>query len=84
MSPTIMRESGFLVMIYCKPREHDPPHVHVVKAGGEARIALGDVRSAPTLWDYTMRRPDVAYALRIVDEHQAVLLAAWERINGSR
>jgi hypothetical protein len=37
MSPTIIRDSGFLVMIYCKPREHDPPHVHVVKAGGEDR-----------------------------------------------
>src|ERR1700722_19959325 len=78
VSPTIIREGGVLVMIYSKPREHDPPHVHVVKAGGEARIALGDARSAPMLWDYTMRRSDVAQALRIVDEHQAVLLAEWE------
>lgn len=84
MSPTIIRESGFRVMIYFKPLEHDPPHVHVLNAGGEARIALGDERTAPTLWDYTMRQADVAKALRIVDEHQAVLLVAWDRINGSR
>lgn len=46
MSPTVVRQGGFLVMIYYKPLEHDPPHVHVWKAGTEARIGLGAERTA--------------------------------------
>jgi Domain of unknown function (DUF4160) len=81
MSPTVLRHGGFLAMIYYKPLEHDPPHVHGWKAGTEARIGLGDERTPPTVWHWTMRRADVARALRIVDEHQTELLGEWRRIN---
>ena len=83
MSPTVLRDGGFVVMIYYKPLEHDPPHVHVWKAGTEARIGLGDEQTPPVAWDWTMRRTDVARALRLVDDHQMWLLAEWRRINGA-
>lgn len=83
MSPTVLQQGGFLVMIYFKPLEHDPPHVHVWKAGAEARIGLGDEHTPPTVWDWTMRRADVARALRMVDDNQAALLAEWRKINGA-
>ncbi|HEY5425715.1 MAG TPA: DUF4160 domain-containing protein [Candidatus Tumulicola sp.] len=36
--PTIVREDGYEIQIYT--RDHLPPHVHVRKAGAEARFAL--------------------------------------------
>ncbi len=38
--PTILRSRGLSVRVY--PNDHAPPHVHVVAAGGVARIALGE------------------------------------------
>jgi len=38
--PTIINEDGFLVMIM--PNYHRPPHVHVFKASGHARITIGN------------------------------------------
>jgi hypothetical protein len=36
-----MRSGGFAVRILLPPREHGPPHVHVVKAGAKVVIRLG-------------------------------------------
>jgi serine phosphatase RsbU (regulator of sigma subunit) len=47
--PTIIRERGFEVMIY--PNDHRPPHVHVWKAGKEARVVRlerGDILAVVT------------------------------------
>ncbi|NJN61100.1 MAG: DUF4160 domain-containing protein [Coleofasciculaceae cyanobacterium RL_1_1] len=43
--PTILRQDGFAVRLYFN--DHDPPHVHVFKAGGQAKIALGDGEQLP-------------------------------------
>lgn len=41
MSPTILRTKNYRVVIY--PRDHNPPHVHVIGPGAEAKFTLDDL-----------------------------------------
>lgn len=45
--PTVYRQDGFEFRIYTNV--HDPPHVHVFKAGGQVKIAMGDEETNPTV-----------------------------------
>lgn len=38
--PTLIRQDGFDVRMYFD--DHDPPHVHVFKAGGQAKITIDE------------------------------------------
>lgn len=44
---TIAKTNGFSFRIY--PNDHQPPHVHVIKADGEVIIELGDENNLPTI-----------------------------------
>lgn len=79
--PTILLEGGFAVRIY--PNDHAPPHVHVVKGDGTARVALGDEMARPRLLTAAgMSRSDAARALRLVARHQALCLRRWREAHG--
>jgi len=71
------------VRIYLPPREHLPPQVHVVRAGGEVKIHLG-TQSAPPRVErvFQMRDADVVRAYRIVLEHHAELVDEWREYHG--
>jgi len=43
--PTILSINGFRFIIW--PADHEPPHVHVFKDNGEAKIGIGDDTQAP-------------------------------------
>lgn len=75
--PTIIRERGFRVVIYT--HDHDPPHVHVHKAGTEARVLLDPLQ----LWDSDMKPNDTKQALEIVSENRDILLERWQEIHGT-
>jgi hypothetical protein len=48
-----------------------------------AVISLGEERSLPSVREVVGMRPsDVLRAFRIVEEHQAFLLAEWRRYHG--
>lgn len=80
--PTVLVRDGFHVRIYFPPREHTPPHVHVVRAGAEIVIALGSGNNAPTILEvYRMRVRDVVRAYRIVEMNQEQLLEDWRRFH---
>ncbi|MDQ3995444.1 MAG: DUF4160 domain-containing protein [Gemmatimonadota bacterium] len=81
--PTVLEENGFQVRIYLPPREHQPPHVHVVKAGTEVVVRLGDSETPPQVAEvYGMHRADVMHAYRIVEANQAMLLQKWRQHHG--
>jgi hypothetical protein len=83
MAPIVLRAGGFSVRIYLPPREHEPPHVHVVGVGGEAVITLGDANRPPALREvYRLRAPEVLRAYRLVEEHQTELLVQWRKYHG--
>lgn len=78
--PTIHRESGFRVVIY--PNDHEPAHVHVMKAGGEAKIQLLDTPDFIWVTD-EMSDKDARKALEIVEQNQECFLSKWEEIHGN-
>ena len=75
--PTVLRRDGFRFLIYQGDAEHGPAHVHAVKAGTEVVILLAPVAVREVKG---MARADIRAAVRIVEDYNAELLAAWERI----
>lgn len=77
----VVEEDGFRIMVLTR-NEHNPPHVHVYRAGGECRVKIGE--SPAMLWDVkgglTLKEASKAEAL--VRKHQAACLRKWEEKNG--
>jgi hypothetical protein len=75
--PAVLRREGFEFVIYFD--DHNPPHVHVFKAGGEAKIDLDPV---VVVGVWRMKKKDASLAKRITEEQQDYLLEKWREING--
>ncbi len=81
--PTIWTEAGLDFIIY--PNDHSPAHVHVLKAGNEVIINLGDAGTLPSVRSiYRMRTKDVGRALSIVIREQEYFLNRWREIHGGK
>ncbi len=79
--PTILKKNGFSVRIY--PNDHEPAHVHVFKADGEARIKIKNEDGEPEWISVCkMSDKDACKALEIVKEHQSELLEQWWKYHG--
>jgi hypothetical protein len=77
---TPVREGGFKVRVLAPPREHGPPHVHVVRHRGEVLIELDPLSIKEVRG--RIKDADIVKAFRIVEAHVDVLLAEWRRIHG--
>jgi hypothetical protein len=75
--PAVLRRDGFEFVIYFD--DHNPPHVNVFKAEGEAKIELDPVLIVG-VWN--MKKTTARKAKRITEENQAYLLDKWREING--
>ena len=65
------------------PREHAPPHVHVVKGGAEVVVRLGERgRPVKLIEVHGMKISNVVKAVRLVEIWNDDLLATWEAIHG--
>ena len=63
--------------------DHPPPHVHAIKSGAEARIAIGSEDGRPSLMSNDgLSRRELAIALEEVDRNRALLLMRWRDIHG--
>lgn len=82
--PTVKREDGFEIKVNTRG-EHSPPHVHVIRAGGEIRVRIGDEETAPSYWDEkrSMTMRDKVRAVLLVDEYQAECLMVWRKFNAN-
>ena len=80
-----MQTEGFVIKIWGPPREHGPPHVHVLLgAEGLIIVRLGSGGGSPQVWKYyNVRERDVVRAYRVVVEHEEYLLMKWETIHGA-
>jgi hypothetical protein len=77
--PRVHEEHGYSVYILLPPREHGPPHVHVIRAGGELLVDLDPVGVRRV---YEMPARNIVRAVRIVEDNRDMLLAAWRSIHG--
>jgi hypothetical protein len=79
--PTLLRQDGFDIRMYFD--DHDPPHIHAFRAGGQAKVALGSSEVAPSLMLVQgMSAKDAKKAIAIVTEYQMQLLEKWEEYHG--
>ena len=79
--PTVHREGGFHFRIFVN--DHSPTHVHVVKAGGFAKVAIGNLEEPPCLLEaYRLKDGDIVRAVRIVEREWRKFMLAWTGIHG--
>lgn len=82
--PTVYRGTGFQIRILLPPREHDPAHVHVFKAGAVVVIDLpGGSRPLRVRKVSRMRDSDVVAAVRLVENMVEELLDQWSKYHGT-
>ena len=75
---TIINQNGFKILI--RTNDHLPPHVHVFRAGNEAKLSIG---THPELLAPSNMKPrELAQAIEIVSQHYENLLKEWEHIHG--
>ena len=74
MSPTIFRAGGY--RFYFFSREEPRIHVHVHHASGEAKIWLEP--AIVVAQNYGLSPARLAAALRLVQEHENEIRAAWQ------
>ncbi len=75
--------SGGAFRISIHTDDHDPPHVHVIGSGGQAKVKLSGDGDAPVLMKADgLKTSDVRKALDLVEMHQDMLWAAWKKIHG--
>jgi len=80
--PTVLNVNGFRFIIW--PADHEPPHVHVFRGNGEAKISIGNDKQAPQLQTiYGLTKQEARQAWEIVAEHQKIMLNAWRSIHGN-
>jgi hypothetical protein len=67
--PTLLRQDGFEIRMYFD--DHDPPHIHAFKAGGQAKIALDSLEVLPSLiLVQGMSMKDAKKAIDLITENQ--------------
>ncbi|MBI2947558.1 MAG: DUF4160 domain-containing protein [Verrucomicrobia bacterium] len=71
--PTILREKGYRIGFYSSEPD-EPAHVHVQKAGNEAKFWLAPVQLS---WNKGFREAQLREILRILEKHEAKLIEAW-------
>lgn len=79
--PTIFCKNGFYIRIY--PNDHSPPHVHVIKGRGQAKISIDIGQSVPALLRVEGMTPKEAkQALMLVTENAQDFLQKWKENHG--
>jgi hypothetical protein len=70
--PTLLNLEGFKFFFYAN--EHEPKHIHVVKAGDFAKIELGTLRVV----NNAFKPQDIKRALEIAGQHQSEFSRKWD------
>jgi hypothetical protein len=71
--PTILREKGYRIGFYSSEPD-EPAHVHVRKAGSEAKFWLAPVQLS---WNKGFRESELREIARILQDNETRLLEAW-------
>ena len=76
-----IKHNGFKLII--RSNDHNPPHVHVVKAGGELVFVLGNdgEEPFPDRELAPMKKTDARNALKTVKEKKMELIQKWRAVH---
>jgi hypothetical protein len=72
--PTISMFYGIIIRMYCAPKEHNPPHIHVYYQEDKAIINLNSIE----LTEGSLPKNKLRLVLAWVELHQEELLADWQ------
>jgi hypothetical protein len=72
--PTISMFYGIIIRMYCAPKEHNPPHIHVYYQEDKAIIDLNSIE----LTEGSLPKNKLRLVLAWVELHQEELLADWQ------
>ena len=75
--PTVLRKNGFRFFI--PTLDHPPPHVHVSKAGAEAKFVL--IPTVELVLVQGMKMKELNEAFEIAVHNQELFLEAWRKIH---
>jgi hypothetical protein len=76
---TVHRAHGFRFVIFAN--DHSPPHVHVFRQGGEAKIVLEGTGGIDLDWAVGISRGDLRRALLEVERERDRMIAMWRKIH---
>jgi len=71
--PTVLRVKGYRIGFYSSELD-EPAHVHVHKAGSEAKFWLAPVQLS---WNKGFREAELRGIAQILATHEAKLIEAW-------
>jgi hypothetical protein len=71
--PTVLRVKGYRIGFYSS-EPNEPAHMHVQKAGNEAKFWLAPVQLS---WNKGFREAELREIARILEEHEAELIELW-------
>ena len=71
--PTVLRVRGYRIGFYSSEPD-EPAHVHVQKAGNEAKFWLAPVQLS---WNKGFREAELREIVQILEAHETELLEAW-------
>jgi hypothetical protein len=74
--PVVLRERGFKFFFYSQ-EGNEPPHVHVEKGDGAAKVWLAPMRLAA---NEGFKKPELCAIIEIIAKHEARLMRAWNEI----
>ncbi|MGB0454541.1 MAG: DUF4160 domain-containing protein [Bacteriovoracaceae bacterium] len=72
--PTILRKNGFRFFFYSH-EGHEPPHIHVIGHGGEAKLWLAPVKFSRV---YNLKPQSRKQILRIVQDNVMLFLIKYK------
>lgn len=72
MSPTILRTRNLSVRIY--PKDHEPPHVHVIGPDAEAKFRISDMEC---IFSRGFSNTALQRITEFLKEEKVTLLEAW-------
>ena len=76
--PALLRVEGFRFSFFANERQ-EPPHVHVRKGDGNAKLWLQPVRVA---YSYGFSPPELRRIRELTFEHQVAFLQRWHEYFG--
>jgi hypothetical protein len=78
---TVLKQDGLSFRIFLN--DHLPSHVHVFKAGGEARIEISGTDGKPhALTNNGLSRKELSKAIALVQKNKDLLLKQWKKYHG--
>ena len=72
--PTVLRIDGYRFYFYPHDLFHEPPHIHVRKAGNEAKFWLNPVR---LVRNKGYRYHELNTIQRLVEKNEILLMQRW-------